>query len=117
MDDKTKGPAGQSGPYQDIFASEILGQAEGCTQAEPDCGGPGLSERAKQCRVLLAALRRGPVSTLAARSLGLMSPASRVLDLKKRGHVIETEMVTVFDAEGRPHRSGVYTLCQGAHHE
>jgi hypothetical protein len=72
--------------------------------------GPGLGERARQCRVLLDALKAGPVSTLQARSLGLMSPASRVLDLKRAGWEVSTTMASVIDSGGSPHRSGVYSL-------
>lgn len=44
-----------------------------------------------QCAAVLAALRCGPKTTTELRSItGALSPAARCLDLRKRGHAIET---------------------------
>lgn len=45
---------------------------------------PTGSDKASQCAVVLSALRLGPQSTLDLRSLGIMSPAARVLELRQR---------------------------------
>lgn len=79
-------------------------------QFEPDETG-----KARQCSALLADLHKGPVSTVFAREvLGIMSPAARVLELRRQGHVIVTRAGHVVDAAGLPHRSAVYELVGGA---
>lgn len=54
-----------------------------------------MSARGKhQQHILLAELRQRPVSTLQARNeLFIMSPASRVMELKEQGHNIVTHWV------------------------
>ena len=47
-------------------------------------------------------LKRAPVSTLEARAVNIMSPATRVFELKKQGHSIITTRL--------PNRVGVYHL-------
>jgi hypothetical protein len=67
--------------------------------------------KATQCAAILKALRIAPLSTFAAREdLGIASPAARVFTLRKAGHPVKTTMRTVFDAQGRPHTSAVYSL-------
>lgn len=49
-----------------------------------------------QCTELLAALRRQPLTPLEIQaSLGILRAGARVWDLRKAGHTISTEMVTV----------------------
>jgi hypothetical protein len=55
---------------------------------------------------LLGMLRRGPVSTLEARAVAIMSPATRVFELKRQGHEIITTRL--------PNRVGVYHLVREA---
>lgn len=72
---------------------------------------PGPSICSAQCSALLAALKHHPVSTIEARdSLGISSPAARVLELRKAGWPIETSRATRPDAAGRPHVVALYTL-------
>jgi len=72
---------------------------------------PSNAVKLAQAAALLAALKASPVSTYDARDrLGLASPAARVLDLRRAGHVITTTASTVLDAQGRPHRVAVYHL-------
>lgn len=40
---------------------------------------------------LLHMLRKGPVTTLMARAAGIMSPAPRILELRRQGHNIVTD--------------------------
>lgn len=71
----------------------------------------GDDAKARQCSAILAALKVGPLSSLAAREgLGILHPAGRVLELRKAGHRIETVRRTAFDAEGRKHACASYEL-------
>lgn len=67
-----------------------------------------------QLKRLLARLKLGPADTLELRKdLDILSPAARILNLKKRGFSIETELVNV-----RGHRNiARYTLLQPATEE
>ena len=71
---------------------------------------PSQEAKAHQRNLILDALRCGSLTTLAARDLGIMSPAARVMELRRAGHGIETVRRVVWDAEGRAHRSGEYAL-------
>ena len=67
------------------------GQGQGTTRhphitTEP----PHIQDRTAQRAKLLAMLRRGPVSTLEARAVGIMSPASRIFELRQIGLEIIT---------------------------
>ena len=54
-----------------------------------------------QCVDLLAALKRGPLTTGEIRGkLGIGMPATRVYELKQEGHEIVTERVTVKTRRG-----------------
>ena len=66
---------------------------------------------AAQCQRLLAALRKGPISTVRARrDLDVLHVAGRVQNLRNRGHEIVTTMVKDFTAPGKPHRVAQYAL-------
>jgi Helix-turn-helix domain len=70
--------------------------------------------KARQCLALLTMLRTGPVTTLAAREvLGIGSPAARILDLRKRGYLIQTQRSKDIDYQGRPHTVAMYVLLGG----
>ena len=71
---------------------------------------PDNTAKAKQRTLILARLKEGPVSTLEARALGAMSPAARVLELRKAGWQIATEHRLSADDLGRVTRCGVYVL-------
>lgn len=51
---------------------------------------PTGDHKANQRRVVLSALRQGPQSTIDLRALSVMSPAARVLDLRRQGLTIDT---------------------------
>lgn len=59
-------------------------------------------------RVLLA-LEQGPITQRDANGMGIMRLASRVNDLRKDGHPIDTEIITVVGQHG-PARIARYTL-------
>lgn len=72
---------------------------------------PGNGVKARQQRLILEALREGPLSTIDARErLGVMHASGRVMELRRAGWQIETVRQIVFDSEGRPHRSGMFRL-------
>ena len=72
---------------------------------------PSEATKASQCTALLAALQSGPITTLDARDkLGILSPAARVLDLRRTGHAIITTACTSHDLAGRQHRTALYRL-------
>ena len=76
---------------------------------------PGETGRARQRFVIYTDLRKGPVSTIYAREvLGIMSPAARVMELRRQGHAIVTRAGHVVDAAGVSHRSAIYELVGGA---
>lgn len=76
---------------------------------------PGETAKARQRATLYTDLRKGPVSTVHAREvLGIMSPAARIMELRRQGHAIITRVGHVVDAAGLSHRSAVYELVGGA---
>lgn len=73
--------------------------------------------KAHQRAALLAALRKGPVTTVHAREvLGISHPAGRLHELRRRGLRINTVRGRAIDAQGRPHVSAVYVLVEGEGH-
>jgi len=64
-----------------------------------------------QWQRLLAWLGKKPIDTIQARDLlNIMSPASRVFELRKQGHNIQTFWIKTIDQQGRSHRIGRYVL-------
>ena len=64
-----------------------------------------------QCNRLLAALRLFPLTTFEAmRYLDVYHCPARVLQLRQRGHEIETHWQTVSTEAGELHRVGLYVL-------
>lgn len=51
---------------------------------------PTDDHKANQRRLVLSALRQGPQSTIDLRALHIMSPAARVMDLRRQGLNIDT---------------------------
>lgn len=73
------------------------------------------STKAHHWVILLAALRRGPVTTLMAREeLGVQGVAQRIMDLRGMGYQIITRRLWEEDSAGRRHRIGQYVLIGGA---
>lgn len=74
---------------------------------------PSAVERARQQGLVLAALRAGPLTTIAAReTLGIAHPAGRVHELRRMGYRIETGRRVANDAAGRKHQIASYVLVQ-----
>ncbi|CAJ0867833.1 hypothetical protein R20233_01448 [Ralstonia sp. LMG 32965] len=74
------------------------------TQSSPN------SNAAQRDRILTA-LRKGPLTTLQARSeLDTLHPAARVQELRADGHLITTVWTWDFGASGFPHRVARYVL-------
>lgn len=75
---------------------------------------PSDTAKYRQRATLYTDLRKGPVSTIYAReTLGIMSPAARIMELRRQGHAIVTRAGQVVDAAGVSHRSAVYVLVGG----
>lgn len=67
---------------------------------------------AAQCQRFLAALKRGPVDTITARTqLNILHPPGRIKELRQQGHLIDTRLIRRLDDQGRPHsRIALYSL-------
>jgi len=60
---------------------------------------------------LLAHLKASPIDTVAARhELDILCPAARVLELRRRGHEIETVWIDRQTDCGKVHRVALYVL-------
>lgn len=73
---------------------------------------PSPQDGARQRATLLRHLTQyGQISTLEARGLyGIMSPACRVLELRRAGHRIDTVRFRAPDANGQMHTQARYVL-------
>lgn len=70
-----------------------------------------LSKTAQQCRLLTWLLEHGSIATTECReTLAVMSPAARIMELRRQGHDIHTTWSHIADSEGVIHRQGVYIL-------
>ena len=76
---------------------------------------PGEATLANQRARLLGHLQaHGEITTLACREdYRVMSPAARIMELRRAGHTIVTESCVAYDFVGVPHRSGTYILVGG----
>ena len=71
--------------------------------------------KAHQRSVILAELTKGPANTIFLReTLGIMSPAARVLELRRAGLHIVTKRVHVVDGAGMAHGAAEYVLQEAA---
>jgi len=103
MTPKTQSPAGGPG-----FAEKVVVSDDKPILSSPADLGNDNSASAQQSR-LLAALIKGPVSTLDARKYhDILHPAARVMELRACGHLIDTVPTDDFTSEGKPHRVALY---------
>lgn len=68
---------------------------------------------AAQRRRILEHLQHCPLTTLQARSMGIMHPGMRICELRKQGHEIRTEWATEYCPGGVRHRVARYRLTDG----
>ena len=68
------------------------------------------STKTQRSRILRHLREVGPLSTLAARRMGILHPAARCLELREMGHSIVTHKITDVAQDGSLHRVGIYTL-------
>jgi len=102
MTPKTQNPAGGPG-----FAEKVVCDDKPILPSPADLGNDN-SASAQRSR-LLAALHKGPVSTLDARKYhDILHPAARVQELRNRGHLIDTVRIDDVTAEGNVHRVALY---------
>lgn len=60
---------------------------------------------------LMDALRAGPKNSYELRRLGIYQAPTRVFELRRQGHDIVTERISLTDEEGYPHpRCALYRL-------
>jgi hypothetical protein len=60
---------------------------------------------------ILERLHRKPLTTLEARAeLDVMHPAARVMELRRKGHEIDTHTTRQYTECGKPHRVALYIL-------
>ncbi len=103
MGSKVQNPAGGPG-----FAEKVVVSDNKPLVPSPAVDGNHNSASAQRSR-LLAALIKGPVSTLAARKLhDILHPAARVQELRDSGHLIDTVWIDDVTSEGFPHRVAQY---------
>lgn len=90
------------------FAEKVVVSGDETILPSPADLGNDNSASAQRSR-LLAALIKGPVSTLAARKYhDILHPAARVQELRNRGHLIDTIWTDDVTAEGNVHRVALY---------
>ncbi|GEM_PF-1073229 len=64
-----------------------------------------------QNEILLQALRSGPMTALEILdTLGIARASARVYDLRRAGHDVRSEMITVHNRRGEPCRVAAYSL-------
>ena len=103
MDTKMQNPGDGRG-----FAEKVVVCDDKPILPSPTENGNDNSASAQRSR-LLAALIKGPVSTLAARKFhDILHPAARVQELRNRGHLIDTVWTDDVTAEGNVHRVALY---------
>ena len=80
--------------------------APGNSNSKRPYGNSSASQRA----IILKHFNDGPrLSTIQARDqYGILHPCGRVMELRKKGHCIDTHWTTELDANGVPHRIGLY---------
>lgn len=68
-------------------------------------------DRKAQHQIILKALRTGAKTTDQLRALGCFQAPTRIFELREQGYSIDTDLVTAWAADGRPHpRMALYTL-------
>ena len=78
--------------------------------ATPDKAAHRHLTRKEQHKVILSALRHSPRTTDWLRSLGCFQAPTRIHELRAQGYSIDTAMVNAWGADGRVHRTALYTL-------
>ncbi|AYH43342.1 helix-turn-helix domain-containing protein [Azoarcus sp. DN11] len=77
--------------------------------------GISLTKEAQRERLLDWLQNFGSIATSEAREhLACMSPAARIMELRRHGYTILTTWRHIADSEGVIHRQGVYTLMRKA---
>jgi len=71
---------------------------------------PTLTTAAQMEAILRVLEAKGRMTTLDARANGIMHPAMRVCELRRKGYDIETNWQNQTDSAGVTHRVGVYVL-------
>jgi hypothetical protein len=106
MTPKNKSARGKAGVLVEVEQAETTNQ-----NGQDQCSTTADVLRSKstatdaQRRKTLTLLRQGPKTTIDLREHGIMMPATRVFELRNaEGHVIESELVNLYDSAGFLHR-------------
>lgn len=91
------------------------------TDIEKPAGNPAanglplsVSRKAQRDRIGDYLLRHGRATTIELReSCNALCPAARILEMRRMGWSIATVWTPTHDAQGRPHRCGLYVLTRG----
>ena len=79
---------------------------------------PNNTSATNQRAIILEALKQSPKTTVQLRyELGIMQPAPRILELKARGHNINTIRVETYTPDGIKHRKVAKYVLRGENHE
>ena len=74
------------------------------------------SGEAQRARILKALAMR-PHNSYELRKMGCYQANTRILELRRQGHDISTQRVSIWDDEGYRHDGIAFTPCMGAEHE
>lgn len=76
------------------------------------------SRKAQRARIAAYLLEHGRATTIDLREkCNAMHPAGRIKEMRRSGWRIKTVWIVAHDAQGRPHRCGLYVLHRsGVHH-
>jgi len=69
--------------------------------------------KAQRHKIMQHIRKHGNMTTVDARNMGIMHPAARIMELRKQGLNIATNMMEQVDSAGEKHCAGVYTLDGG----
>src|SRR5476649_977231 len=107
MPNRKKKNAGKAGAHVDLAGGLEATNKNVQLQFNTDDGVLNSKSTATEIQLakLLALLRQSPKTTIELRQHGIMMPAARVFQLKyELNHVITTEFLPLYDAQGIRHR-------------
>lgn len=88
-----------------------INQSPGDNLGKQKIGNPLYSNsiKSQQERILKIFRKNSSLSTIQARNeYGILHPGGRVLELRKKGHKIDTHWISETDTNGVNHRVGLY---------
>lgn len=95
--------AGTGGCSLDSTSQDHLVQREAATRGQDLRFSPMSTAAEAQRYRLIEALRAGPMNSYELRRLGIYQVPARILELRRQGHDIITERISITDEEGYLH--------------